>query len=71
MSQRQKPPRLRPGMTLGLEQVFSDLIEPLGIPTLYHLPIGHGEHLATLPIGARARLDATNRTLRILEHAVT
>jgi muramoyltetrapeptide carboxypeptidase len=51
--------------SLSLEQVFDDLIRPLGIPTLYHLPIGHGKHLATLPIGARARLDATNKMLRI------
>lgn len=57
--------------SLSLEQVFDDLICPLGIPTLYHLPIGHGKHLATLPIGVRARLDATAKTLRILDGAVT
>ena len=57
--------------SLSLEQVFDDLIRPLGIPTLYHLPIGHGKHLATLPIGAQARLDATNKTLSILESGVT
>ena len=56
--------------TLGLEEVFDDLIRPLGIPTLYHLPIGHGRHLATLPIGARVRLDATNQTLRVVEAGV-
>lgn len=59
-----------PGNTLGLEQVFDDLIRPLGIPTLYHLPIGHGRSLATLPLGARARLDATGQRLRILESGV-
>jgi muramoyltetrapeptide carboxypeptidase len=59
-----------PGNTLGLEQVFNDLITPLGIPTLYHLPIGHGDHIATLPIGARVRLDATAKTLRVLESGV-
>ncbi|MDP9381268.1 MAG: LD-carboxypeptidase [Chloroflexota bacterium] len=52
------------GNSLGLEQVFEDLIRPLGIPTLYHLPVGHGRGLATLPLGIRARLDATNRQLR-------
>lgn len=57
--------------SLSLEQVFDDLVRPLGIPTLYHLPIGHGAHLATLPIGVQARLDATNRTLSILEPGVT
>jgi muramoyltetrapeptide carboxypeptidase len=61
-------PKITP--SLSLEQVFDDLIRPLGIPTLYHLPIGHGKHLATLPIGVPARLDATNKTLRILEAGV-
>lgn len=56
----------QPGNTLGLEQVFDDLIRPLGIPTLYRLPIGHGKHHTTLPIGAHATLDATNQQLRIV-----
>jgi muramoyltetrapeptide carboxypeptidase len=60
----------QPGNTLGLEQVFDDLIRPLGIPTLYRLPVGHGKHLATLPLGALAELDATNQRLRILESGV-
>jgi muramoyltetrapeptide carboxypeptidase len=59
-----------PGNTLGLEQVFDDLIKPLGVPPLYHLPIGHGRHLATLPLGVRARLNATGRQLRLLEGGV-
>lgn len=57
--------------SLSLEEVFDDLVRPLGIPTLYHLPIGHGKHLATLPIGVQARLDATNKRLSILEPGVT
>jgi muramoyltetrapeptide carboxypeptidase len=60
----------QPGNTLGLEQVFDDLIRPLGIPTLYRLPVGHGKHMATLPLGARAELDATNQTLRIVEPGI-
>jgi len=59
------------GNTLSLEEVFDDLIRPLGIPTIYYLPIGHGKHIATLPIGASVRLDATDRILRMLEAAVT
>ena len=58
------------GNTLGLEQVFDDLIRPLGIPTLYHLPIGHGKHIATLPLGVRARLDADAKTFTVLEAGV-
>lgn len=60
----------RPGPTLGLEQVFRDCLAPLGVPTLYHLPVGHGRHLATLPLGARVRLDADAGTLAILQGGV-
>jgi muramoyltetrapeptide carboxypeptidase len=60
----------RPGPTLGLEQVFNDLLKPLGVPTIYHLPIGHGKHIATLPLGVRARLDASAGILATLESAV-
>lgn len=59
-----------PGPTLGLEQVFDDLLRPLGIPTLYHLPLGHGAHLATLPLGVQAQLNATEKTLHIVEPGV-
>jgi muramoyltetrapeptide carboxypeptidase len=58
------------GNSLGLEDVFDELLRPLGIPTLYHLPIGHGRHLATLPLGVRVELDATAQRLRILESGV-
>lgn len=57
--------------TLSLEEVFDELIRPLGIPTLYNLPLGHGAHHATVPLGVRARLDATAGTLEILEPAAT
>lgn len=57
-------------MSLSLDQVFDDLIRPLGIPTLYRLPFGHGKHHAAMPIGCRARLDATAKTLHILEPSV-
>jgi muramoyltetrapeptide carboxypeptidase len=56
--------------TLRFDEVFDDLIRPLGIPTLYRAPLGHGKHLATVPLGARVRLDATGRTLRVLEPGV-
>ncbi|MGH9060172.1 MAG: S66 peptidase family protein, partial [Acidimicrobiales bacterium] len=52
-----------PGPTLGLEQVLEDLVVPLGIPAMYHLPIGHGRHLATVPLGVPAVLDAGARRL--------
>jgi muramoyltetrapeptide carboxypeptidase len=49
--------------------VLDELIRPLGVPTIYNLPLGHGKHLATLPIGVRARLDADRGRLEILEAA--
>lgn len=60
-----------PTNTLHLGEIFDDLIRPLGIPTLYNLPIGHGKHIATLPLGVRAQLDATTQTLRIIEAGVS
>jgi len=56
--------------TLGLGDIFDDLLRPLGIPIIYNLPIGHGKHIATLPLGVRARLDASAGTLRTLEAGV-
>ena len=46
-------------------------IEPLGVPALYGLPLGHGHHLATTPLGVRATLDADARTLSLDEAALT
>jgi muramoyltetrapeptide carboxypeptidase len=55
------------GSSLGLEQVFADLLRPLGIPCCYYLPIGHGDHIATLPLGAQVRLDADRGVVDVLE----
>jgi muramoyltetrapeptide carboxypeptidase len=40
-------------------------LEPLGVPVLYKLPLGHGKHLASIPLGVQATLDADARTLTI------
>ncbi len=58
------------GSSLGLEQVFSDLLEPLGVPCCFGLPLGHGKHLATVPIGVPCRLDADAGSLALLEAGV-
>ena len=59
------------GQSLALEQVFADLLQPLGLPCCYYLPIGHGPNQATLPIGAQARFDADLGTLEIIESPVS
>jgi muramoyltetrapeptide carboxypeptidase len=45
-------------------------LAPLGVPVLYKLPLGHGKHLTTIPLGVQATLDADARTLTIDEPGV-
>jgi muramoyltetrapeptide carboxypeptidase len=52
-----------------LEDVLDEYLEPLGVPVLYKLPLGHGKHLASLPLGVRCTLDADARTLTVDEPA--
>ena len=47
----------------SLEDVLEEHLEPLGVPVLYKLPLGHGKHLAALPLGVRYTLDADRGTL--------
>jgi len=56
--------------TLSIEEVLDELIAPLGIPAVGNIPIGHGKTKVTIPLGAMARLDATGKTLDILEAGV-
>lgn len=56
--------------TLSLENVLRDRFEPLQKPTLYNLMFGHVRENAVLPIGVTATLDATAKTLTVLENAV-
>lgn len=53
--------------TRSLEDVLELHLAPLGVPVLYKLPLGHGKHLATIPLGVMTTLDADARTLRIEE----
>ena len=48
-----------------LEEVLADRLGGLGVPVLYGLPLGHGESLATLPLGVEATVDADVQTLTI------
>jgi muramoyltetrapeptide carboxypeptidase len=53
----------------SLEDVLEEHLEPLGVPVLFKLPLGHGKHLAALPLGVRCTLDADRRTLTVDEPA--
>jgi muramoyltetrapeptide carboxypeptidase len=56
--------------TKSLEDVLEQHLEPLGVPVLYKLPLGHGKHQAALPLGVTATLDADERRLTIDEPAL-
>ena len=53
-----------------MSEVFLDYFVPLGVPVLADFPAGHLPDQATLPMGVLVRLDATARTLTILESPV-
>ncbi len=55
---------------LSIEDVYEELLAPLGIPVIAGLPIGHGKHHATVPIGAVATLDADAGTL-VVDEVIT
>ena len=59
------------GNTFSVERVLRDRFEPLGLPTLRGLMIGHVDDQTVVPIGARASLDVDAGTLTLLEPAVS
>jgi len=65
-------PEIRSGFprVKSLEEVLERRLAPFGVPALYGLPLGHGRHLATIPLGVTYTLDADARTLTVDEPAV-
>jgi muramoyltetrapeptide carboxypeptidase len=59
----------RPGLPTTIE-VVADRLEQLGVPVAFGFPFGHIDESWTLPLGVRARLDASQGTLQLLESAV-
>lgn len=56
--------------SLTLEQVLDDHIKPLAIPAWYGSMIGHIPLKFTVPLGIKAKIDATKGTIELLEPAV-
>ncbi|MEP7326854.1 MAG: LD-carboxypeptidase [Gemmatimonadota bacterium] len=56
---------------LGFDEVLATYLLPLNVPVAYGFPIGHIEDQWTLPLGVKARLDATAGEVEILEPAVS
>ena len=59
-----------PESTLSIEEMLDELIAPLGIPAIANVPVGHGKHMATMPLGVQARIDGDAKTLEVTEAAV-
>ena len=53
-----------------LREVIEERIKPLNIPAVYGLSFGHLNNNFTIPIGIKAKLDADNITIELLENAV-
>ena len=58
-------------LALSIEQIVRGILEPLKIPTVYGLSIGHIKSKLTVPVGALATLDADAKTLTIDEASVS
>lgn len=56
--------------TLTVDEVFRETGAMVTVPFLAHLPFGHEARKMTVPIGIRARLDATAGTVEYLEGGV-
>lgn len=65
-------PDLRSGFPRmkSLEEVVEMRLGDLGVPVLYGLPLGHGKHIGTLPLGVTCTLDADEKRLTVDEPAV-
>lgn len=55
------------GASFTSAQVLAELTDSLSVPVLAGLPIGHGAVNQPVVLGARVRLDATNKRLECLE----
>jgi muramoyltetrapeptide carboxypeptidase len=55
---------------LSIEEILDELIAPLEIPAIANVPVGHGKHMATMPLGATVRLDGGAKSLEVTEAAV-
>lgn len=56
--------------TKTLEEMLEERLSVLGVPVIYKLPFGHGTHMATVPLGVQATLDASTCTLEVTEPAL-
>lgn len=59
-----------PNYSYTIKEVVEQIIKPYGKPILMEMPIGHIENKITLPIGIKARINAENKELELIENPV-
>jgi muramoyltetrapeptide carboxypeptidase len=59
-----------PGISFTVKQIIEQIAEKLPIPVVLGMPIGHHDENITLPLGIRAVLDTSSKTLSIIEKPV-
>lgn len=57
--------------SLTLKETLLDRLAHLSLPVMYGLPFGHIDDHATLPVGIEAEMDTVNKTITLLESAVS
>jgi len=64
------PEVIEPDKTFSIDQVLEDRAKAFGVPCFANLSFGHIKENHILPVGGWVRLDATEKSLKILEPAV-
>ena len=54
-----------------VESVFQEALKPLQVPVLVNCPVGHGNEIWTLPMGARVEVNTKDRSLNLLHPGLT
>lgn len=67
--QKCEPPDSEPSLSLG--EVLEGQFGASKVPAAYGFSFGHIPHQLTMPLGVRARMDTRDRSLTLLEPAVT
>ncbi len=56
--------------SLTLSETLTEQLRPTATPTAYGFPFGHIDHQCTFPVGVRARMNASERSIILLEAGV-
>ncbi|HET7186502.1 MAG TPA: hypothetical protein VFI52_00045, partial [Gemmatimonadaceae bacterium] len=54
------------GNSCTLDRILREAVDLAGVPAIAGIPLGHVDDQWTLPLGARAELDADRRELHVL-----